>query len=151
MWHNRSSLLGKFQITIWNFPNSELWETHFHAFYPHTSLLLWQIILNYIILIFFLDCFIVLYLLFYILGWSLSKTYGRYIWTGLTPSQVLDSLPEILLGVCSSAENYVINFIRCHQSFWGPSFSLVVLFLIVYWECFNITFYYSFIYSLIRF
>ena len=74
---NRSSFLGKFQITIWNFPNSELQETHFHAFYPHTPLLLWRIILNYIILIFFLGCFIVLNLPFYILGWSASKIYGR--------------------------------------------------------------------------
>ena len=39
MWHNRSSLLGMFQITIWNFLNSELHETNFQAFYPHTSLL----------------------------------------------------------------------------------------------------------------
>ena len=30
--HNSTSLLGKFQITIWNFPNSELQETHFYAF-----------------------------------------------------------------------------------------------------------------------
>ena len=88
MWHNRSSLLGKFQIVIWNFPNSELQETHFQIFYPHTSQLLWPIILNYIILIFFLDCFIVLYLCFYILGWSPSKVYGRYMWLGLTSSQV---------------------------------------------------------------
>ena len=88
MWHNRSLFLGKFQITIWNFPNSELQETHFHAFYPHTSLLLWQIILNYIILIFFLDCLIVLYPRFHILGWSASNIYGRCMWMGLTPSQV---------------------------------------------------------------
>ena len=88
MWHNRSLLLGKFRITIWNFPNSDLQEIHFHAFYPHTLLLLWQIILNYIILIFFLDCFIVLYPRFHILGWSASKIYGRYMWMGLTPSQV---------------------------------------------------------------
>ena len=88
MSHNRSLLLGKFQITIWNFPNSELQETYFHGFYPHTSLLLWQISLNYIILIFFLDCFIVLCPRFHILGWSASKIYGRYMWMGLTPSQV---------------------------------------------------------------
>ena len=114
IWHNRSSLLWKFQITIWNFPNSELRETHFHAFYPHTSLLLWQIILNYIILI----CFIVLYLRFYILGWSARKFYGRYMWMGLTPSQVLELLSEILLlGVCSCTEFYVITFSHCHQSF----------------------------------
>ena len=88
MWYNRSSLLGKLQITIWNFPDSELQETHFHTFYLHTSLLLWQIILNYIILIFFIDCAIVLYLRFYILGWSASKIYGRYKWIGLTTSQI---------------------------------------------------------------
>ena len=117
MWHNRSLLLGKFQITIWNFPNSDLQEIHFHAFYPHTLLLLWQIILNYIILIFFLDCFIVWYLRFDVLGWSASKMYGRYMWMGLTRSQVLDSSSEVLLGVCCSAEYYVINFARCHQSF----------------------------------
>ena len=85
MWHNRSSLLGKFQITIWAFPNSELQETHFHAFYPHTSLLWWRIFLNYIILIFFLESCIVLYLRFSIFGWSASKIYGRYMW--------MDSLP----------------------------------------------------------
>ena len=44
MWHNRSSLLGTFQITIWNFLNSELQETHFHAFYPHASL---YVMMNY--------------------------------------------------------------------------------------------------------
>ena len=73
MWHNGSSFLGKFQVTIRSFPNSKLQETHFHVFYPRTSLLLWQIILNNIILIFFLDYFIVLYLRFDILGWSASK------------------------------------------------------------------------------
>ena len=88
MWHNRSSLLGKFQITIWNFPNSELQNTHFQAFYSHASLLLWRNISNYIILIFFLDCFIVLFLRFYVLGWSASKVYSRYMWVGLTPSQI---------------------------------------------------------------
>ena len=31
MWHDRSSLWGKFQITIWHFPNSELQKTHFQA------------------------------------------------------------------------------------------------------------------------
>ena len=105
---NGSSLLGKFEITSWNFINSDLQETHFHAFYQHTSLSLWWVILNYIILIFFLDCFIVLYLRFYILGWSASKIYDRYMWMGLTPIQVWDLLSEILLGVGSSAE-------YCHQ------------------------------------
>ena len=81
-WSSRSSLLGKFKITIWNFSNSELQETYFHAFYPHRSLLLWQIILNC------LDCFIVLYLHFYILRWLESKIYGRYLSTGLTHSQI---------------------------------------------------------------
>ena len=32
MWRNTSSLSGKFQITILNFPNSELQETNFHEF-----------------------------------------------------------------------------------------------------------------------
>ena len=107
MWHNRSSLLGTFQITIWNFLNSELQETFMH-FTHMRRYLLWWIILNYIILIFFLDCFIVLYLRFYILGWSASKIYDRYMWMGLTPIQVWDLLSEILLGVGSSAE-------YCHQ------------------------------------
>ena len=40
MWQNGSSLLGKFQIIVRDFPNSELQETHFHALYLFTSLLL---------------------------------------------------------------------------------------------------------------
>ena len=61
MWDNRSSLFGKFHITVWNFPNDELQETHFHAVYPNTSLLAWQIVLNDIMLFISLGCFIVLY------------------------------------------------------------------------------------------
>ena len=65
MWQNGSSPLGKFQRIVSNLPNSELQETHFHAFYPLTSLLLWQ---TFLITLFssFLDYFIVLYLSFYI-------------------------------------------------------------------------------------
>ena len=47
--------------------DNNLQGTHFHAFYPHASLLMSRSILNYIILIFFLDCFIALFLRFYIL------------------------------------------------------------------------------------
>ena len=93
MWHNRSSLSGKFQITIWNFSNEEPQETHFHAFYQHTPLLWWRIVLNYIILIFFLDCFIVLYLRFYILGWSASKIQNR-----VCPSILLSSISYLGVG-----------------------------------------------------
>ena len=57
-------------------------------------------------------CFIVSYLWFYNLGWSASKIYDRYLWMGLTPSQVEDSLSEIFLGVYLSAKYYVINFAR---------------------------------------
>ena len=47
MWHSSSSLPRKFEITTWIFPMSELQETHFHAFYPHMSLLLCFIMMNY--------------------------------------------------------------------------------------------------------
>ena len=87
--HEKCGTIGVWiWIKIWNFPNSKLQETHFQAFYSHTSRLLWRIILSYIILIFLLDCFIVLYLRFYILEWSSSKVYGRYMWVGFTTSQV---------------------------------------------------------------
>ena len=43
MWQNGSSSLGKFQIIIWNFPNSELQETHFHVFYQFTNLFIFVI------------------------------------------------------------------------------------------------------------
>ena len=33
MWQNGGSLLEKFQIVIWNFPNSELQETHWKQIY----------------------------------------------------------------------------------------------------------------------
>ena len=33
MWQNGGSLLEKFQIVIWNFPNSELQETHWKQTY----------------------------------------------------------------------------------------------------------------------
>ena len=88
MWQNGSSPLGKFQIIMWNFPNSELQETRFHAFYQLTLLVLWQTIFNNIILISFLGYFIVLYLCFYILGYSASKIFGLPLWVGVTPSQV---------------------------------------------------------------
>ena len=146
MWQNRNLLLGKFQITFWNFPNSDLQETHFHAFCPHTSLLFWWIILNYIVLIFCLDCFIVLYLCFYILEWPVSKVYGTYMWMRLTHSQVKDSLSKILLSVCSTAEYYVFNFGRCHKSIfllivYKVFLSSVVFNCIYDREYFNITFY----------
>ena len=144
LWHSRSSLLRKFKITIWNFSNSELQETYFHAFYPHTSLLLWQIILNC------LDCFVVLYLRFYILRWLESKIYGRYLSTGLTHSQVYNSLCKILLRgiLCHQFCSYLS---RDHFYYLYVSFFFTVLFLIAYREYFNITFYYSFIYSFSRF
>ena len=88
MWQYGSFLLGRFHITIWSFPNSEPHEAHFQGFYPDTSLLLWWFNLNYIILIFFWDCFIVWYLRFYISGLPRCKVNGRYMWMGLTPSQV---------------------------------------------------------------
>ena len=111
MWHNRSSLLGTFLITIWNFPNSELQETHFHAFYPHTSLLLWRIILNYIILIFFLDCFIVLYLRFY----------------------VDDQLAKFMADTCGWGSLPVKFKIRCLEFFWvcAPSRNIMSSILLI--------------------
>ena len=40
MWQTESSPLGKFQIKTWDFPESDLEETPFHAFYLFASLLL---------------------------------------------------------------------------------------------------------------
>ena len=82
MQPNRSQILGKFQVTIRNFPITELKEIYFQVFYPHTSLLLWQIVLDFIILIFFFDCFIILYLHFRIFGWSARKSYEKFLWVG---------------------------------------------------------------------
>ena len=49
-----------------DFRNSELQETHFHAFYPNTSLLLYRIFLIDVILVFFMlfGCVISLFLYF---------------------------------------------------------------------------------------
>ena len=83
MSHNRSLLLGKFQITIWNLSDSKLQETYFRASYPHMLILLWRIFLNwnnfnnFIRLL--LD-FILLCLRFYIFGWSASKICGVFMW-----------------------------------------------------------------------
>ena len=47
---------------IKKFPNSELQETYFHAFCSLTSPLIWQMVLNNIVLIFFFGYFVMLYL-----------------------------------------------------------------------------------------
>ena len=138
MWHNRSSLVGKIQITIWNFPNSEHQDTHIHAFYPHTSLLFMT---NY----FELHCFNLFLRLFYCI--ISSFLYFRMIseqnlWQiHVDGAHFQSGFPR---NIMSSILLVVINLSR-------DRFLLAVLFLIVYREYFNITFYYSFIYSFIRF
>ena len=77
----KSSLLGKFQKTIWNFPDSELQKAQFMHFTTYVAINMRNYFkLHYIILIFFLDCFIVSYLRFFILAWWASKIYDRYMW-----------------------------------------------------------------------
>ena len=82
-----SSLFVKFQIIIWKFPNIELHETRFHAFYSLTLLLSWRGFLNNITLILFLLYFIVLYI-FYIKGYSVSRIYDKHLSMGITASQI---------------------------------------------------------------
>ena len=63
MWSSRGSpSAGRLQIINWDFLNSDLQETYFHALYSLALLLLWGIVLINIILIFFLDSFLILYL-----------------------------------------------------------------------------------------
>ena len=113
MWHNGSLLLGKFQIIIWDFPNSDLQEIHFHTFYPLALLLLWRFALSKIILISYLGDLIVLCLCFLYLRITseIIKIYGKHLWMGLTPSQVWDWFFKILIGVCSSTECLNTEFV----------------------------------------
>ena len=109
MCFNQSSCLGTFQIIIWYLPDSELQEISYHALYWLTSLVLWRIVLNSIILIFFR-------LFYHIISLSLyfrimkSKIYGKHLWMGISSSQILESCFETLEGVCCSKECCAINF-----------------------------------------
>ena len=95
-------------VAQWEFTLGKFWDnkhigntkTHFHPFYPIALLLLWQIVLNNIILIFFLGYFIVLYLCF---------SYVRII----TPHSLSGSrfIFDTLLSVCSSTDCYIIDFV----------------------------------------
>ena len=136
LWEQLLKMFLKFTIFCFTLESvsdkSGLQETYFQEFYLQTSLLLWRVIVNYIVLIFFLDCFIGLYFRFYILWWSVSKFNGRYMWMRLTLSHFSDSFSEIFLDVCSSSEYYVINFARCHQLFSRPLLLIVYKFFLSY-------------------
>ena len=126
MWYNTSSLLGKSQIIIWNFPNSELQETHFHVF-------------------FFLRCFIVLYLCFYILGWSrIEIIVDTCEWDSVPIKFKIHFLKSCWL--CAPRRNIMSSIL--HVSFQRPLLLIVYKFLR---EHFNLTFYCSFNYCFVWF
>ena len=87
--------MGKFQIIIWNFPNSELQEKHLHDFYSYVAIIS-RIIFNSTVLILFrlfycIIYFIVLFLLYYIYYIFYSILFSFQIYTFYTCRYFIDS------------------------------------------------------------
>ena len=96
---------------------------------------------------------ILLYLTFsiFVIEYSVSKSYGKNLWTALIASRVSDLCSETVRAVSSSTECYAVNF--CHflsgDSPYKITINLFFLILFLFSNIFDSVFYCEWIFSFV--